>query len=109
MPVGIEAAPSPITPYGSNRIRQYSQWEPLSPTPPSSGGHLFGREIDRLPQGLDQAAFISEAFASDVESGAMVDRGTDDRQSDGDVHAGFKTHYLDGAMALVVIHRHHDV
>ena len=31
--------------------------------------------------GLDQAALVGDALAGDVEGGAVVDRGADDRQA----------------------------
>src|SRR4051794_14433979 len=37
---------------------------------------------------LQQAPLVGQAFARDVEGGAVVDGGADDRQAEGDVDAG---------------------
>src|SRR3984957_4408656 len=42
-----------------------------------------------------QAALVGFPGASDVESGAMVDGGTNDRQADRDVHALIDAEYFD--------------
>ena len=39
----------------------------------------------------------------------MIDRRADDRQAHGDVYAGLETEHLHRAVALIVIHRQHDV
>src|ERR1700733_4805848 len=70
---------------------------------------LLRREIGGLTQRLDQAALVGAALAGDIESSAVIDRGADHRQADGDVHAGFQPQHLDRSMALIVIHRDHHV
>ncbi len=39
----------------------------------------------------------------------MIDRGADHRQADGDVHPRLQAEHLDRAVALIVVHRHHEV
>lgn len=56
-------------------------------------------EVDCLTQGFYQTAFVSDTFSRNVESRAMVDGGSYDRQTDRDIHARFETKDLDRAMA----------
>src|SRR5207302_8312716 len=49
------------------------------------------------------------ARTGDVESGAVVHRGADDGQPDGDVHAGIEADHLDRDVPLVVVGRDHRV
>src|SRR3954462_12862668 len=76
----------------------------------SSNGRriAFWRKLSCLPQGFDQAAFVGNALARDIEGRTMIDRSADHRQTDGDVHAGLQSQYLDRAMTLSVIHRNDD-
>src|SRR3954452_15385639 len=81
----------------------------------ASGRERFG-VVDRL----DQAEFVGDALAGDVEGGAVVHRGADDRQAEGDVDAaqrvpgaGFRidgeAQQLDRDVPLVVVHGDHGV
>ena len=47
-----------------------------------------GRQALGIFDGFDQAALVGDALAGDVEGGAMIDRGADNRQAEGDVDAG---------------------
>ena len=43
-------------------------------------------EFSGLAQGFDEAAFVGDAFACDVERRPMIDGSSHHRQADGDVH-----------------------
>src|SRR3954447_1124744 len=77
----------------------------------SSNGRriAFWRKLSCLPQRFDQAAFVGNALARDIEGRTMIDRSADHRQTDGDVHAGLQSQYLDRAMTLIMIHRNDHV
>ena len=79
------------------------------------GGQLLG-VFDRL----DQALLVGDALADDVEGGAVVDGGADDRQAERDVDAGevvplaggrvdLEAEQLDRDVALVVVVGDHGV
>ena len=79
------------------------------------GGEALGI-FDRL----DQAALVGDALAGDVEGGAVIDGGADDRQAERDVDAGqvlplagrridLEAEQLDRDVALVVVHGDHGV
>ena len=66
--------------------------------------------------GLDQAVLVGDALAGDVEGGAVIDGGADDRQAERDVDAGkllpaagrgidLEAEQLHRDVSLVVIHR----
>src|SRR5437660_4261385 len=66
---------------------------------------LRGRcELDRKLERLAQAAGIGAAAAGDVERGAVVNRGTHERQPERDVHAPAERGVLEHGQSLVVIH-----
>src|SRR5262245_9826958 len=67
------------------------------------------RPADGLGAGLEQTFFIGPAGAGDIEGGAMIDGGPNHRQANGDIDAAVDPHHLDRTMALVVIHRHHQI
>src|SRR5262245_33150603 len=67
------------------------------------------RETHGLRDGLEQTSFIGLAGARDIEGGAMIDRSSNHRQADGDIDAALDPHHLDRAMALVVVHGHHQI
>ena len=66
-------------------------------------------EIRSLLECRQQAALVSLAGPGNVERGAMVDRGADDRQTDRDIHSGVDTKHFDGTVTLVMIHRDDDI
>src|SRR4051794_13683845 len=79
------------------------------------GGQQFG-VFDRL----DEAALVGDALAGDVEGGAVIDRGADDRQAEGDVDArkvfplarlriDLEAEQLHRDVPLVVVHGDHCV
>src|SRR4051794_37539352 len=79
-----------------------------------------GRERFGVVDRLDQAEFVGDALAGDVEGGAVVHRSADDRQAEGDVDAaqripsaGFRidgeAQQLDRDVPLVVVHGDHGV
>src|SRR5260370_19844957 len=67
------------------------------------------RKRGSVAQGFDHAASVGDARARNIERRAMVYRGADDRQPDRDVDARLKAQYLDRPVALVMVHRHHEV
>ena len=82
---------------------------------PSRAQHVSGHR-----DGLDHALGIGDALPGAVEGGAVVHRHAQEREADGDVHAGQprprarrlierEAERLHGDMALVVVHRDHDV
>ena len=77
----------------------------------SSNGRstAFRRKLSCLPQRFDQTAFVGNALARDIEGRTMIDRSTDHRQTDGDVHAGLQSQHLDRAMTLIMIHCNYHV
>ncbi len=60
-------------------------------------------------QGALHAGGFGDIFASDVEGGAVVDGGANDGEADGDVHPAIEIEELHGDVALVVVHRHHQI
>src|SRR5689334_23235698 len=78
--------------------------------PLSSGFWLQGPgELHGDANGGEQALVAGDAAAGDIEGGAVVDRGADDREAEGDVDAAFEAVHLDGDVALVVILGDHDI
>src|SRR4051794_20816171 len=86
----------------------------------SSRRNAGGRECFGVVDRLDQAEFVGDALAGDVEGGAVVHRSADDRQAEGDVDAaqrvpgaGFRidgeAQQLDRDVPLVVVHGDHGV
>src|SRR5919202_5680071 len=80
-----------------------------------SGGGASGGELLGVFDRLDQAALAGDALAGDVEGGAVVHRGADDRQAEGDVDARQRlpparrgvhreAEQLDRDVPLVVVH-----
>jgi DeoR/GlpR family transcriptional regulator of sugar metabolism len=68
-----------------------------------------GRQLGGLAERLDQAEVTGLSGSRDVERGAVVHRGPDHRQPDGDVNARLEPHYLHRAVTLVVVHRDHEI
>src|SRR4051812_15204381 len=66
-------------------------------------------EVCGLSQRFNEAAFVGDALAGDVERRPVVDGSSNHGQTHGDVHAGLETEDLDGAMTLVVVHGDDDV
>src|SRR3989344_5600775 len=66
-------------------------------------------QLRALAQRFEQAALVGNALAGDVEGGAVIDRGADHFQANGDVHTRLKPQHLYRTVALVVIHRHHQI
>src|SRR4051794_14610450 len=62
-----------------------------------------------LIDGFEKTLFICHALSSDVECGSMIDRCTNHRKSDRNVYTGFDPHDLNGAVALIVVHRDHQI
>src|SRR3990172_7535890 len=67
-------------------------------------GELGGQQ-DRLYH----AAWIRGAGARDVEGGAVIDRGADDGEADGDVDPPFEADQLQRDMSLIVVHGDHGI
>lgn len=67
------------------------------------------RQFDRLTEGFQHAAFISDALASDSKCSAMVDRRTNHWQPDRNINAGFQTHGFHWPVSLVMIHGQHKI
>ena len=67
------------------------------------------RELRALSQRFEQTAFVGNALARDIEGRSVVNRSTDHRQADGDIHAGLQSQHLDRAMTLIMIHRNDHV
>ena len=61
------------------------------------------RQPCRQPHRLDQARRIRDPAAGDVERRAVIDRGPDDRQAQGDVHRPPEREQLDRDQPLIVI------
>src|SRR5690606_2271489 len=59
---------------------------------------------DRCMQGYPQAADIGAAGAGQIQGGAVIHRGADDGQAQGDVHRLAESLVLEHRQALVVIH-----
>src|SRR5665213_1979153 len=70
---------------------------------------LFGCKLGSLAERFKHASFVCLPCAGNVECRSMIDRCPDDGKSDGDIHAGFNSEHLDGAMALIVIHGDHHI
>src|SRR5471032_1132579 len=66
-------------------------------------------QFSALTQGFQQAALVGNALARDVERRAVVNRGADHFQPHRHVDARLQAQHLDRPVALVVIHRHHQV
>ena len=67
-------------------------------------GHLVGG----LQRDL-QAAGVDLAAAGQVQGGAVVDRGADNRQAKGDVHRRAEAFVLEHGQALIVVHGQHRI
>src|ERR1700737_1115870 len=67
------------------------------------------RQLGTLSQCFEQAAFVSDPFACDIERSAVIDRGSDHIETDSHVDAALETEPLDRAVALVVVHRDNQV
>jgi hypothetical protein len=65
--------------------------------------------LNGLPNGLNEAAFISFSRSCNIERGAVIDGCPDNGQTDGDVHAGLEPENFDRSMALIVVHGDHQV
>src|SRR5882762_529902 len=66
---------------------------------------LRGRcELDRKLGRLDQAARVGLAGPGELERGAVVDRGADERQAEGHVHAASEARVFEHRETLVVVH-----
>ena len=68
------------------------------------GGHFRG-----YTHGLFHAPRVGPVLAGDVERGAVIHRGADDRNTERDVYRAFEIDQLHGNVALIVIHRDHQV
>ena len=62
---------------------------------------LLGRGEE---QGGFHAAFVGEALARDVEGGAVVGAGAEEREADGEVDGAVPGEGLQWCQALVVVH-----
>jgi hypothetical protein len=69
---------------------------------------LWG-EFDGLLDRDQEAALVRLARAGDIEGGAVIDGGADNREADRDVYAGLNAEHLHGTVTLVVIHGYDDV
>ena len=65
---------------------------------------LAARHPRGEPQGRDQARRIGAAGAGDIEGGAVIGRGADERQAERDVDAIVEGERLDRDQRLIVIH-----
>src|SRR5204863_2318088 len=71
---------------------------------------LRGRcERDRKLGRLDQAARVGLAGSGELERGAVVDRGTHERQAEGHVHAASEARVFEHREALVMVHGEHAI
>src|SRR6266704_2874920 len=61
------------------------------------------------PDGGEEALVPGDATPGDVERRAMIDRGANDRKTEGDVDPAFEAVHLDGDVALVMILSDDDV
>ncbi len=67
--------------------------------------HEFECETD----GGEEARWIGGTFPSNIERGAMIDAGANDRQAEGGVHCVVKCQCLKGYVPLIVIHADKDI
>ena len=65
----------------------------------SNRQHRFGRHARGKPQRRDQAGRIGAAGAGNIERGAIVRRGADERQSQRDIDGIVKANVLTGISA----------
>src|SRR5271157_4112824 len=74
----------------------------LRPLPP-------GCQFRTLLECGQQTSFVCFASPGDIESGAMINRGPDDRQTNCDVYSGIDAENLNRTMTLIMVHRDNDV
>src|ERR1700731_4804375 len=66
-------------------------------------------ELRSLLERCQQAALIRLSGTGNVEGGAVVDGGADDRQTDRDIHPFVDAEDLQWAVPLVMIHRNDNI
>src|SRR5262245_49031139 len=69
----------------------------------------FMRERDGEVDGGGEAAGVGAVGAGEIERGAVIDGGAQDRQAERHVDRAIEAGVLDHGQALVVIHREHGV